>query len=533
MATPDGTLLTVAVIGAGTMGAGIAQVAAVAGHEVLLHDVDPTVADRAVAGIGVALDRLARLGRISAGDRAAAVGRVRVATALADVAAAGLVVEVVVERLDVKRPLFADLEAVVGPDTILASNTSSLSITQIATGLEHPDRVVGMHFFNPAPVLALVEVVSGAATDPAVADRVVALAEAWGKTPIRTTSTPGFVVNRVARPYYGEAFRAYEEGVADPATIDALLREAGGFRMGPFELTDLIGHDVNAAVSHSVWSAFGYDARFTPSMAQRALVDAGRLGRKSGRGWYTYDSDGAPIDRPEPATAPPAEPPAFVVRLDDRLAPLVERAAAGGVESDADAWTYVSSTQPIEWAEGSQPFRHPITGEPLQGGVVTPNGGLLRLTDGRTATELTGQSLRNVFVLDVAADLTTASRVALAVPHGAPPDVTGEVVGFLQAAGLAVSVVDDNPGLVVARTLAMLVNLAADAVHLGVATAADVDLAMTKGVNYPYGPLASGDRLGPAWVVEVLDHLSAAYGDGRYRVSPWLRRRAQTGRSLR
>jgi 3-hydroxybutyryl-CoA dehydrogenase len=297
----------VGVVGAGTMGAGIAQIAAAAGHEVRLFDSVPHAAAGAASVSRKRLDRQAAKGKLTPADAAAAASRLRPVGSIDDLAGCGLVLEAVVEDLAVKRELFASLEKVCGEGAVLATNTSSLSVTDIAAGLAHPGRIAGLHFFNPAPVLPLVEVVRGASTYDGVIDSLVETAQAWGKTPIRCTSTPGFVVNRVARPFYAEAFRLLEAGVADPATLDALLRDAGGFRMGPCELTDLIGQDVNAAVTHSVWEAFDRDPRFEPSALQESLVADGRLGRKSGRGFYDEDHDS------QPATAPTAARPQRLV----------------------------------------------------------------------------------------------------------------------------------------------------------------------------------------------------------------------------
>ena len=260
----------VAVIGAGTMGAGIAQVAAVAGHPVMVYDAVEGAAGRAVAAVRDRVARLVAKGRL---DRDPTL-RLTVATELGELARARCVIEAVAEDLAVKQALFADLEKVVAPDCVLATNTSSLSPTAIAAGLSHPERLVGLHFFNPAPVMRLVEVVSGLATDPAVAAAVTRLAEDWGKQVVQAAATPGFIVNRVARPFYAEALRLAEEQAASPATIDAVLTQAGGFRMGPFALMDLVGQDVNEAVTRSVWTAFGYDPRFAPSLLQRAMVEA-------------------------------------------------------------------------------------------------------------------------------------------------------------------------------------------------------------------------------------------------------------------
>ena len=281
----------VGVIGAGTMGAGIAQLAVQAGHPVAVFDAVEGAAARAVAGVGRRLDSLAAKGRIAAEEAQAAKDRLGAVETLDALKDAGLVVEAVIEDLGVKQKLFADLEGIVGPDCLLATNTSSLSISAIAGGLRAPERLVGMHFFNPAPLMPLVEIIDGLATDPALSAAVADLAQAWGKTTVHCRSTPGFIVNRVARPFYAEALRAHEEQAADFATIDAVVRESGGFKMGPFELMDMIGLDVNLAVSTSVWEATGYDPRYTPAWTQKEHVAAKRLGRKSGRGFYEYGED--------------------------------------------------------------------------------------------------------------------------------------------------------------------------------------------------------------------------------------------------
>jgi 3-hydroxybutyryl-CoA dehydrogenase len=262
---------------------------------VKLLDNRPGAAAKAVAGIRAQFAKLAEKGKMSAEAAQAAGERLVAVEQLADLADAALVVEAIVESLEAKQKLYRDLEDIVGADCIFGTNTSSISVTAIGSALQRPERLAGLHFFNPAPLMALVEIVSGLATDKAVADTLFATAAAWGKTPVHARSTPGFIVNRVARPYYAEALRIAQEGAADCATIDAVMREAGGFRMGPFELMDMIGHDVNFAVTRSVWNAFFNDQRFLPSLIQQELVDAGFYGRKSGRGFYDYREGAEPV----------------------------------------------------------------------------------------------------------------------------------------------------------------------------------------------------------------------------------------------
>ena len=288
-----GVLGDVAVVGAGAMGAGIAQVAALAGHAVHLVDLDASLAARAREATVGRIHQRAAKGRITPAEAEAAGERLRAAQDLRDLPECALVVEAVREDLETKRAVFTELAHLQPPTTLLATNTSSLDIDAIAEAVHDPERVIGLHFFNPAPVMRLVEVVHGRASSPTYVDFAVSLMRQWGKTPVRCRSTPGFIVNRVARPFYGEAQRMAEEGLAEPATIDACLRSAG-FVMGPFELTDLIGQDVNLAVGTSVWEQTDHDPRYAPTDFQRALVAEGRLGRKTERGVYSYSSAGQP-----------------------------------------------------------------------------------------------------------------------------------------------------------------------------------------------------------------------------------------------
>jgi 3-hydroxybutyryl-CoA dehydrogenase len=314
----------VGVVGAGAMGAGIAQVAATAGHAVTLVDAAPGAAAAAVERIGASLSRLVEKGRLSADDATAVRRRITPAEALDELPHCGLVIEAVPEDLDLKRRIFAELADLQPPTTVLATNTSSIDIDDIAHEVTDPERVLGLHFFNPPPVMKLVEVVHGERTARAFVEHAAALMAAWGKTPVRCSSTPGFIVNRVARPFYGEAQRIVESGIADAATVDWILREKGGFPMGPLELTDFIGQDVNLAVGTSVWEQTGRDERYAPTAFQRGLVEAGRLGRKSGRGVYTYAADGS-VDGSVDGSEPDVE--------------LAERLVGGPVATDPLART--------------------------------------------------------------------------------------------------------------------------------------------------------------------------------------------------
>jgi 3-hydroxybutyryl-CoA dehydrogenase len=506
----DDGLPLVGVIGAGTMGAGIAQVAAIAGHRVLLADAVDGAAGRAVDRIRERVKALVAKGRLDADPDALDIIPAQIAPSSAPgLADAGVVIEAVVEDLEVKRTLFAQLEVVVSADCLLASNSSSLTPTAMAAGLAHPERLVGLHFFNPVPAMKLVEVISGLVTAASAADRAEALAQAWGKTVVRSAATPGFIVNRIARPYYAEAWRLLDEHAAVPEVIDAVLTGAGGFRMGPFALMDLIGHDVNESVTRSVWASFANDPRFAPSLGQRSLVEAGWLGRKTGRGCYDYADGATP---PVPAPAPPRSAPAFVIsQADSGLGPLLARSAVSVQERPAG---------PGDGRDGRD------------GLVELPGGVALVRCAGATATSLAAAKGHPVIVVDRTLDDATATAIAVAPSADCPADALDMAVGLLQAAGLNVFVIDDVPGLIVTRTVAMLANLAADAVAGRVASAADIDTAMRLGVNYPQGPLAWAGQWGLRTVLTTLDDMESWYRDGHYRASPLLRRAAATNGAL-
>jgi len=496
----------VAVVGAGAMGAGIAQVAAMAGHRVLLLDNRPQAAQAAIVGLRGQLDKLAAKGKMTTEAAQTAGQRLQAATQLSDLADAALVVEAIVESLVAKQTLFADLEALVSTDCIFGSNTSSISITAIGSALKHPQRLAGLHFFNPAPIMALVEIVSGLATDAAVADTLFATAIAWGKTAVHAKSTPGFIVNRVARPYYAEALRLRTEGAADCATLDAVMRESGGFRMGPFELMDMIGLDVNFAVTRSVWNAYFNDPRYLPSLIQQDLVDAGYLGRKSGRGYYDYREGAA---KPQAQTEPSHAAPSRIVVCGEAPAAqaLAVRLQAAGVVFERAA--------------------------SVDGRIAEADDAVLFVTDGRSATQRAFDAgIANTVLIDLALDYSKATRVAMAHAGQCNESAFAAACAVLQAAGAQVSRLTDVPGLAVMRSVAMLANEAADAVYQGVCTACAADDAMRLGVNYPKGPLAWADQVGLASIQQVLTHLNACYGEDRYRISPLIQRQVFQGKSI-
>ena len=380
--------MNVGVIGCGTMGSGIAQVAATAGCKVIVFDVNEAALEKSKASLNKIMDRLIEKGRVSAEQADEIQEKISYSSSLKDFSSTDFVIEAIIENLEIKHKVFTELESIVSNKCVIASNTSSLSITSLAACLNKPERFVGVHFFNPAPLMKLVEIIPAVQTDDSVLDFALSTIKEWGKVTVKVKDTPGFIVNKVARPFYGESLRIYEEGIANIATIDWAMKSLGNFRMGPFELMDFIGNDVNYTVTETVFKAFYYDGRYKPAFAQKRLSEAGYLGRKSGRGYYNY-------------------------------------------------------------AEGAE---NPVANE---------------------NTELGNQ------ILD--------------------------------------------------RVLAMLINEAADTLHLNIANAEDIDLAMTNGVNYPKGLLKWADEIGIAEVVNRLDNLFEEYHEERYRCSPILRKMSKSG----
>lgn len=381
----------IGVIGAGAMGSGIAQVAATAGHNVLVYDTNAEVLEKAATNLKTTLLKLVEKQKLSAEKSSNIINAVKYTSDLSLFKDCGLVIEAIVENLEVKKNVFSNLEKIVADSCVLASNTSSLSITSIAAACKNPNRLMGIHFFNPAAIMPLVEIIPGIATNESLVSEIKKLISGWGKVTVLAKDTPGFIVNRVARPFYSEALRIYEEGIADMPTIDWAMKEIGGFKMGPFELMDLIGHDVNYVVTETVWKQFYYDPRFKPALSQKRLLEAGFLGRKSGRGFYNY-AEGAVMPEPQ---------------------------------------------------------KH-----------------------------------------------------------------------------------QDFAKLVFNRVIAMLINEAVDALYLNIASKEDIDLAMTKGVNYPKGLLKWADEIGIEIILKILTDLKNTYDEDRYRPSVLLKQMAANGKKF-
>jgi 3-hydroxybutyryl-CoA dehydrogenase len=479
--------LVAGVAGAGTMGRGIAQVLAQCGARTLLYDAQAGAAQRGKDAIGQALGKLAEKGRLGAAEVQAILGRIEVVPALEALAPCHVVVEAIIEDLDIKRNFFRALEGVVDEDCILASNTSSLSVTAMAAACRRPGRVAGCHFFNPVPVMKIVEVVDGVLTDPATGDALVALARRFGHAPVRCKDTPGFVVNHAGRAFVPESLRILQEGVADFATIDRILTDAAGFRIGPFGLMDLVGLDVSHAVMKSLYHQYFEEDKYRPSYLAEPRVAAGLLGRKTGRGWYTYGKDGAAVAVPEQSF--PGSKPASV------------------------------------WAVPELKELIPANSDHPQVCFVAPLGKDVS----SAALELGLDPARTVGVDPL---FGFAKRRTLMTNPATRPEVRDAAHALLAADGVPVSVIHDSPGFVAQRVVAHIVNVGCDIAQMRIAAPADLDQAVVLGLGYPKGPLAMGDALGPRKILGVLDAMYDLYREPRYRPSPWLRRRAQLGISL-
>lgn len=494
--------LVMGVVGTGVMGRGIAQIAAAAGVTVRLLDARPGGAEEGRALLAKTFEGLAAKGKMDRAAATAAVSRLRPVAGEADLAGCDLVVEAIVEDLAAKQELFARLEGVVGDACILATNTSSLSVTAIAAGCARPERVAGFHFFNPVPLMKVVEVIAGPLTGPGIAEALDALAHRLGHRPVRAADTPGFLINHLGRGYSTEALRILQEGIAGFDEIDRILRDAAGFRMGPFELLDLTALDVSHPVIESIYYQFYEEPRFRPSYLLRQRHAAGLYGRKVGRGFYRYE-DGKQVPVPAPEVPPGERRPLWLNAAD----PVAREALRSLAETAG--WT-------VE--EGARPGAEALC-------VVTPLG-----ADATMAALEHGLDPVRTVAVDPLLGLERR-RTLMTTPVTAP-EFRDSALAWLAADGVPVSRIHDSPGFVAQRTLATIINIACDIAQQRIATPEDIDGAVTLGLGYPKGPLAWGDALGPMRILRVLEGIQAATGDPRYRPSPWLSRRARLGVSL-
>jgi 3-hydroxybutyryl-CoA dehydrogenase len=495
--------LTLGIVGTGAMGRGIAQIAAQAGVAVRLLDSRASAAAQAKDELVRTFEMLAGKGRMTAEAARQSGDRLHVIGAMDELAGAHIVVEAIVEDLGPKQKLFAALEPIVGDDCLIASNTSSLSVTAIASSCKRPGRVGGFHFFNPVPLMKVVEVIDGVLTEPWVGEALTKLARRMGHQPVRATDTPGFIVNHAGRGFGTEALRILQEGVASFDTIDRILRESAGFRMGPFELMDLTGVDVSYPVMESIYDQFYQEPRFRPSYLLRQRYVAGLLGRKVGRGFYNY-REGKQLAVPEPSV-PQGKP--MPVWID--AAEVGWRDALRGLVKSA-GWTLEQGDRP-----GAQSLC-----------LVAPLG-----DDATVAALARGLDARRTVAIDMLFGL--AGRRSVMTTPVTDPECLAAACALLSADGAKVARLRDSSGFVAQRVVATIVNIGCDIAQQGIASPEDIDNAVQLGLGYPKGPLAFGDALGPARILQILESLSDATRDPRYRPSPWLMRRARLGVSLR
>ncbi len=492
--------LTVGVIGTGAMGRGIVQVTVAGGITVLMTDARAGAAAEAKEFIGKMLDRAAEKGQMTKEDAAAATARIKIVDSHKDMKPCHVVIEAIVENLDAKRALFAELEEIVTPECILVSNTSSLPVTTIGAKLKTAHRFAGFHFFNPVPLMKLVEVISGLLTEDWVCEALMALGKRMTREPVRLTDAPGFLVNQVGRGFSLEAAHLVYEGVATFADVDRVMRDVGGFRMGPFELMDLTGLDVTQPASALIYNQFFQEQRYRPNLIMQSRYEAGVLGRKTKKGFYTYDAEmkaAQPPEKPVPAERPdsvwvsPAEP-TGAAKLRELLSKL-----GANVE------------------QGAQPSAKALI-------LVTPVG-----EDATTAATSQGLDPNRVVAVDTLFPMVKR-RTIMTTPL-TDPAMRDAAHGLLASDGVPVTVCRDSPGFIAQRIVAMIVNIGCSIAQSRTASPADIDKAVTLGLNYPNGPFKFADVLGVQNIHRVLENMNRIYADPRYRPSIWLRRRAKLG----
>jgi 3-hydroxybutyryl-CoA dehydrogenase len=499
------TIQTVGVAGAGAMGRGIAQIAAQAGLRVKLFDTNPAALNSARDALTNTWTMLASKGKMTEEQAHDALGKLYLIDEIEDLSDCDLVIEAIIERLEIKQPFFKQLESVVSSECILVSNTSSLSITAIAAGCEHPERVAGYHFFNPVPLMRVVEVIDGLRTDPAVGDALMSLSVRMGHKPVRAKDMPGFIVNHAGRGMNTEGLRAVQENVTDFATIDGIMREQAGFKMGPFELMDLTGLDVSHAVMESIYHQFYEEPRFKPSPIGTVRVAGGLYGRKSQGGFYAY-ADGQKLPVIEAA------------------APVLSGPAKVWV-SPAHALGHARATELLKRLNANIQTGHRPDVDSLI--IVTPFG-----EDVSTAAFKQQLDAARIVGLDTLHEFDHTRRRTLMVSPATHPQYQEKAHAIFGVDNVRVSVVRDSAGFVAQRIVAMIVNVACDIAQQDIATPQDIDLAVSLGLGYPKGPLGLGDALGAENILEILRNMQSVTGDPRYRPSLWLQRRVQLGLSL-
>jgi 3-hydroxybutyryl-CoA dehydrogenase len=499
---PNRKDLIVGVAGAGAMGRGIAQVAATSGIAVKLFDARRETALEAKDFIASMLSRAVEKGKMTKALADDAVGRIAIVDSYSAFAPCHVVIEAVVENLDVKRKVFAELECIVAEDALLASNTSSLSVTTIATACKRPERVAGFHFFNPVPVMLLVEVIDGINTASWVADVLMGLGKRMGREPVRVKDAPGFLVNQVGRGFTIEAAHAAAEGVAAFADIDRVMRETASFRMGPFELMDLTALDVTQPATEMIYGQYYHEPRYRPSPLMAQRLEAQLLGRKTERGFYAYKDNKQIVPDEAPAPAYDGRP-VWISRVEpERHGRLMDIVRAAGAPID----------------EGGRPGKDSLI-------FVTPLG-----DDATTAALDQGLDPERALAVDTLFDMVKR-RVIMKTPVTEPAFVAS-AHGLFATGGVPVTILRDSPGFIAQRIVAMIVNIGCAIAQAGIASPSDIDKAVSLGLGYPHGPLAFGDALGPAKVLRIVESMHARYRDPRYRPALWLQRRARLGVSL-
>ncbi len=487
----DSADYVVGVVGAGAMGQGIIQVAVQGGMRTLILDARPGGAEDAYKVIAGRINRLAEKGRIGEQDATAAISRMEIADDFSALAPCDTVIEAIFEEIEVKRETFAQIEAVVSPGCLIASNTSSIPISSIARACARRNRIAGLHFFNPVPLMKLVEVIRAAETSDATVEALSELGRRMGRTPVTVKDSPGFLVNMGGRGYTTEGLRIAHESVATPAQIDAIMRDCCHFRMGPFELMDLTGIDVNYPVSMIVYDGYLQDPRIKTAPNHKAMADAGLYGRKTGQGWFAYEN-GKPLDRPS-----------------------------------ADYSTNAAAAVTVRLAEPDAVLEAFCDEIGLQIGDTGPT---LAAPIGEDATHValrTGMAHQVLVCLDLTGD--TSKRVTLMTAPGADGQVLDMVAAAIIASGRSVTAIGDSPGFVAQRLCAMIANLACYMAEIGLASPADIDMAMQLALNYPLGPLALAEDMGAQNTLRILEQLQAITGEDRYRPTMWLKRRALLG----